>query len=119
MKLWQLVSIAREDAKLVSRIASNRVKWKKYATLIADFDGYVKVQNRDVLDMPVDRDFSLEVLGSIKRKFYLSVDNKLRTRQVDTTDCVISFRDSFVLFGADALESACEYGSEQVVPLPK
>ena len=114
MKLWQLVSIARIDAGLISRIASTHAAWKKYELFVSNFSNLVDVQDRVALDSIVDTDFVAAVLGKLRRDLYLTSDNRLRSRQLNPDDQAVSVLDAYKRYGADAVEDTFEYGSIDV-----
>lgn len=114
MKFWQLVSIVRDDADLIARVASTNPAWKEYKSLVIEFPVLVRAQNRAVLDALVDTDFVIAVLGLMRRNLYLSSDNWLRSWQLETTDQIVSILDSFVRYGADVVEAVCESGAVKI-----
>lgn len=114
MKFWQLVSITRDDVGLISRVASTRTAWKRYELLAGNFSGLVKAQDRAALDLIVDTDFVVAVLGGIQRKLYLSPDKWLRSWELDSTDQAIPVLDAFTRYGSDVVEAVCERGAVEV-----
>lgn len=114
MKFWQLDSIARVDAGLISRVASTRPIWKRYELLASNFSSLVDAQDRAALDSMVDTDFVVAVLGKLRRNLYLSSDNWLRSWPLNPGDQVLSVLDAYKRYGADAVEDAFEFGSVEV-----
>lgn len=116
MKFWQLISIAREQPQLVSRVASQRVGWKQYGENAANFSSLIAEQNRRILDEIVDPDFSEAVLSRVRRPLFLG-QGWLRMRPLNS-EREISALEAARHFGGEAVEDAFEKGSIAVGKSP-
>lgn len=114
MKFWQLVSIARDDANLIARVASTRPAWESFRLLSIRFSELVIAQDRVALDSVVDTEFAVAVLAEIRQPLYLSSDNWLRSWRLHSDDQELRAVEAFNRYGADVVEATFEKGALKV-----
>ena len=113
MKLWQLVSISRDEPDLIADTARADGRWAKYAEATRNFERAVQAQDRAMLGEVVEPGFVRAVLSRIGRHLFLSNDGQLRVRRT-ASEQEISLVEAAERFGGDAVEDAMEFGSVKV-----
>jgi hypothetical protein len=115
MKLWQLMSIMRDNRALLQSIASSQENWKQFVTWIEDFGKLVQAQDRSKLDYILPDGLVRLALSHSEEVCFLSRDGWLRSRRVSPDDELLPALEVYQRYGGDVLEDVFEYGVISVV----
>lgn len=108
MKLWQLISVCREDLELIENILQ-KPDWADYHELYANLDYLTEEQEREKLDQVLPDELVIDVLKQSKKILYIS-GGYLRVRPFGSKNQEITWLDVFCQYGGNYLEDALEYG---------
>jgi len=113
MKLWQLVSIMRENDKVeaIKTVALSKPQWQEFAAWLENWDALVDSQDRTKLDYLVPDDLVLSALARTDLVCFVSNDGVMRSRRFSPDDASIPVAEAYRRYGGDALEETFEYDS--------
>jgi len=113
MKLWQLVSVMRQNdnVEAIESVASSKPQWQEFAACLENWNALVDTQERAKLDYVLPEDVVLSVLERSELRCFLSHNRVMRSWQFSPVDASISLADAYRRYGGNALEEAFECGS--------
>ncbi|MEV0454877.1 hypothetical protein [Catellatospora methionotrophica] len=108
MKLWELVSVCRDEPHLVERLG-DRAEWAAYL----DSARRAGELPRDQLDQELSDEACAHVLEASTLVLWLS-DGYVRCRNTGSGGVALSAAEVFHRYGGRFLEDVCEYGLERI-----
>ncbi len=113
MKLWQLVSVMKQNNKLeaIKTVALSKPQWQEFAAWLENWEALVDSQDRTKLDYLVPDDLVLSALARTDLVCFVSNDGVMRSRRFSPDDMSIPVAEAYRRYGGDALEETFEYGS--------
>ena len=116
MKLWELVSVMREEQTVLKNaLPSRQSEWHFIGEWIEQFDALVGAQDRAKLDYELPDPFVRSVLENSRLMYCLCGNGYLRSHRLFRNDTVLTALVAFERFGGEALEEALEKGSAKVL----
>lgn len=112
MKFWQLVSVCREQSKIL-RETLDAPQWAEYLELYNNFDDLVKNQVRKKLDLLVPDELVIDTLKRYNKIFYIS-EGYLRLHPFGSQNLEITMLEVFCQYGGDYIEEVMEKGSVKI-----
>jgi hypothetical protein len=112
MKFWQLVSVCREEPKILKKTLED-LQWNEYLELYNIFDDLVENQVRKKLDQIVPKELVIDVLKKYNKNMYIS-EGYLRLRPLGSQDMKITLIEAFYKYGGEYLEEVMERGSVKI-----